>query len=149
MHARHGRSSQMIMAGSNIVGSLISLVNFTAAGALLEILSPLSFIHGVVIAGVGVLSYTIWSGFRSSVTTDFGQVVAMIFAAVVIIPIIFFQLGSELFGKGMPNLGLEQSSFYSQTAILEQGTLFCRRSCLRNWKSNYRSTFISSRERST
>ena len=123
MHARHGRSSQMIMAGSNIVGSLISLtVNFTAAGALLEILSPLSFIHGVVIAGVGVLSYTIWSGFRSSVTTDFGQVVAMIFAAVVIIPIIFFQLGgSELFDKGMPNLSLEQSSFYSQTAILEQG----------------------------
>ncbi len=123
MHARHGRSSQMIMAGSNIVGSLISLtVNFTAAGALLEILSPLSFIHGVVIAGVGVLSYTIWSGFRSSVTTDFGQVVAMIFAAVVIIPIIFFQLGgSELFDKGMLNISAEQSSFYSQTAILEQG----------------------------
>ena len=150
MHARHGRSSQMIMAGSNIVGSLISLtVNFTAAGALLEILSPLSFIHGVVIAGVGVLSYTIWSGFRSSVTTDFGQVVAMIFAAVVIIPIIFFQLGgSELFDKGMLNISAEQSSFYSQTAILEQGaSLFCCGSCLRNRKPDHSSTFVRSERR--
>ncbi|WP_114787095.1 sodium:solute symporter family protein [Vibrio tetraodonis] len=123
MHARHGSSSQMIMAGSNIVGSLISLtVNFTAAGALLEILSPLSFVHGVIIAGLGVLSYTIWSGFRSSVTTDFGQVIAMIFAAVIIIPIIFFKLGgSTLFESGMSLLTAEQSSFYSQTAILEQG----------------------------
>jgi len=43
MHARHGNQSQMILAGSNIVGSVISLmVNFSAAGALVEILSPLS-----------------------------------------------------------------------------------------------------------
>ena len=82
MHARHGRSSQMILAGSNIVGSMISLmVNFTAAGALVAVLSPLSFIHGVLIAGFGILGYTIWSGFRSSVLTDFGQLIAMIFAA--------------------------------------------------------------------
>ena len=123
MHARHGRSSQMILAGSNIVGSLISLmVNFTAAGALVAVLSPLSFTHGVLIAGVGVLTYTIWSGFRSSVLTDFGQLFAMIFAAVVIIPIIFFQLGGpEIFAQGMPNITPEQASFYSKTAILEQG----------------------------
>src|SRR5690554_6514338 len=90
MHARHGTSSQMILAGSNVVGSVISLmVNFTAAGALVSILSPLSFVQGVVIAGVGVLSYTLWSGFRASVFTDFGQLVAMILAAVIIIPMIF------------------------------------------------------------
>lgn len=123
MHARHGRSSQMILAGSNIVGSMISLmVNFTAAGALVSVLSPLSFIQGVLIAGFGILSYTIWSGFRSSVLTDFGQLFAMIFAAVVIIPIIFFQLGGpELFAQGMPSISAEQASFYSKTAILEQG----------------------------
>ncbi|MBO6279859.1 MAG: sodium:solute symporter family protein, partial [Pseudomonas sp.] len=123
MHARHGRSSQMILAGSNIVGSLISLmVNFTAAGALVAVLSPLSFTHGVLIAGVGILTYTIWSGFRSSVLTDFGQLFAMIFAAVVIIPIIFFQLGGpEIFAQGMPRITPEQASFYSKTAILEQG----------------------------
>ena len=126
MHARHGRSSQMILAGSNILGSCISLtVNFTAAGALVEILSPLSFVHGVLFAGFGVLSYTLWSGFRSSVLTDFGQLVAMILAAVVIIPMIFFQLGGPaLFEAGMPRLTLEQASFYSPTAILEQGAPF-------------------------
>jgi len=126
MHARHGRSSQMILAGSNIVGSIISLmVNFTAAGALVAVLSPLSFIHGVLIAGFGVLSYTLWSGFRSSVMTDFGQLMAMILAAVIIIPMIFFTLGGpQLFTEGMPRLNLEQASLFSKTAFLEQGAPF-------------------------
>lgn len=126
MHARHGSSSQMILAGSNILGSCISLtVNFTAAGALVEILSPLSFVHGVLFAGFGVLSYTLWSGFRSSVLTDFAQLMAMILAAVIIIPMIFFQLGGpELFEAGLPRLTPEQASFYSPTAILEQGAPF-------------------------
>src|SRR5690554_3852862 len=126
MHARHGSSSQMMLAGSNIIGSVISLmVNFTAAGALVDILSPLSFAQGVMIAGVGVLSYTFWSGFRSSVFTDFGQLVAMVLAAVIIIPLIFFKLGGpELFEVGMVSLTAEQSSFYSPSAILEQGAPF-------------------------
>ena len=126
MHARHGASSQMILAGSNVVGSVISLmVNFTAAGALVSILSPLSFVQGVMIAGFGVLTYTFWSGFRASVFTDFAQLVAMILAAVIIIPLIFFKLGGPtLFETGMPNLTLEQQDFFSTTAILEQGAPF-------------------------
>ncbi|WP_074383354.1 sodium:solute symporter family transporter [Acinetobacter pseudolwoffii] len=126
MHARHGNQSQMILAGSNIIGSVISLmVNFTAAGALVEILSPLSFIHGVLITGIGVLSYTLWSGFRSSVFTDFGQLVAMIVAAVIIIPTLFFTLGGpSLFQTGMHNLQPEQLDFFSKTAFLEQGAPF-------------------------
>lgn len=126
MHARHGSASQMILAVSNIVGSVISLmVNFTAAGALVAILSPLSFVQGVMIAGVGVLTYTFWSGFRSSVFTDFGQLIAMVVAAVIIIPIIFFKLGGpSLLETGMVNLTAEQASFYSPTAILEQGAPF-------------------------
>ncbi len=126
MHARHGSSSQMILAGSNVVGSLISLmVNFTAAGALVDILSPLSFQQGVMIAGIGVLSYTFWSGFRSSVFTDFGQLIAMVVAAVIVIPMIFFELGgSMLFEVGLPNLTAQQASFFSTDAILEQGAPF-------------------------
>ncbi|MGN9712752.1 sodium:solute symporter family transporter [Acinetobacter variabilis] len=126
MHARHGNQSQMILAGSNIVGSVISLmVNFTAAGALVEILSPLSFIHGVLITGIGVLSYTLWSGFRSSVFTDFGQLVAMIVAAVIIIPTLFFTLGGpSLFQSGIHYLQPEQLDFFSKTAFLEQGAPF-------------------------
>lgn len=126
MHARHGKSSQLILAGSNIVGSIISLmVNFTAAGALVAVLSPLSFVHGVLIAGFGVLSYTLWSGFRASVLTDFAQLMAMIVAAIIIIPMIFFNLGgSEVFEVGMANLTVEQGSFFSRTAILEQGAPF-------------------------
>ncbi|MFN3893599.1 MAG: sodium:solute symporter family transporter [Acinetobacter sp.] len=126
MHARHGNRSQIILAGSNIVGSVISLmVNFTAAGALVEILSPLSFIHGVLITGIGVLSYTLWSGFRSSVFTDFGQLVAMIVAAVIIIPTLFFTLGGpSLFQSGIHHLQPEQLDFFSKTAFLEQGAPF-------------------------
>lgn len=123
IHARHGASSQMIMAVSNIVGSCISLmVNFTAAGALVSVLSPLSFIQGVLIAGLGVLSYTLWSGFRASVMTDFAQLVAMILAAVIIIPLIFFNAGGpDMLQANMWRLSSEQADFFSTTAILEQG----------------------------
>lgn len=123
VHARHGSSSQLIMAVSNLIGSCISLmVNFTAAGALVSVLTPLSFIQGVLIAGVGVLSYTLWSGFRASVLTDFAQLVAMILAAVVIIPIIFINAGgTETLMANMDRLTAEQQNFFSTTAILEQG----------------------------
>ncbi len=121
--ARHGTSSQMIMAVSNLVGSCISLmVNFTAAGALVSVLSPLSFIQGVLIAGVGVLSYTLWSGFRASVMTDFAQLIAMIGAAVIIIPLIFINAGgTEMLAANMWRLDEQQADFFSTKAILEQG----------------------------
>ncbi|HLS42442.1 MAG TPA: sodium:solute symporter family protein [Paenalcaligenes sp.] len=123
IHARHGSSSQLIMAVSNLVGSCISLmVNFTAAGALVSILSPLTFIQGVLIAGLGVLSYTLWSGFRASVLTDFAQLVAMILSAVVIIPLIFFNAGGpDLIADNMWRLSDEQANFFSTEAILHQG----------------------------
>src|SRR5690625_4131336 len=66
IHARHGSSSQLILAGSNVLGSTISLmVNFTAAGALVAVLSPMPFQVGVILAGVGVLRYMLCSRFRA------------------------------------------------------------------------------------
>lgn len=123
MHARHGRCSQMILAGSNVLGSVISLmVNFTAAGALVSMLSPLSFMQGVVIVAVGVLSYTLWSGFRASVLTDFAQLTAMILAVVIIVPFLFFTLGGpDIFVQGWHRLDVEQANFFSKKAWLEQG----------------------------
>ncbi|MBY6208986.1 MULTISPECIES: sodium:solute symporter family protein [Halomonas] len=126
IHARHGSSSQLILALSNLLGSIISLmVNFTAAGALVSVLSPLSFQAGVIIAGVGVLLYTLWSGFRASVLTDFAQLVALMAIAVVIIPAVFFSMGgpTELVA-GLDNLTPEQADFFSMDAILNQGAPF-------------------------
>ena len=69
LHARHGTSSQMILAGSNLVGSCISLMvelhRRRRAGRRCS--RRWTSCHGVLIAGVGVLSYTLWSGFRASV----------------------------------------------------------------------------------
>lgn len=126
IHARHGSSSQLILALSNVLGSTISLmVNFTAAGALVAVLSPLSFQAGVIIAGVGVLSYTFWSGFRAAVFTDFVQLIALMAVAVVIIPAVFFSMGGpETFVTGLSKLSVEQQSFFSKTAFLEQGAPF-------------------------
>jgi len=123
IHARHGSSSQLILAISNVLGSTISLmVNFTAAGALVAVLSPLSFQTGVIIAGVGVLSYTLWSGFRAAVFTDFAQLVALMAVAVVIVPAVLFAMGGpETFVAGLGNLTSEQQNFFSREAILEQG----------------------------
>jgi len=126
IHARHGASSQLILAFSNVLGSVISLmVNFTAAGALVSVLSPLSFQTGVVIAGIGVLLYTLWSGFRASVLTDFAQLVALMAIAVVIIPAVFFAMGGpDELVSGLKNLTAEQSNFFSMEAVLQQGAPF-------------------------
>jgi Na+/proline symporter len=126
MHARHGSSSQLILAVSNLLGSGISLmVNFTAAGALVSVLSPLSFVHGVLIAGAGVLAYTLWSGFRASVYTDFAQVSAMMLVAAAVIPIILFQAGGPAaLAARLPELTAEQLDPLSGTAFLEQGAPF-------------------------
>lgn len=126
MHARHGSASQLILAVSNLLGSVISLmVNFTAAGALVAVLSPLSFQTGVLIAGVGVLSYTLYSGFRASILTDFAQVVAMMLVAVILIPWILFNLGGvSVLSEGLAKVTEHQADFFSTKAILEQGAPF-------------------------
>nr|WP_298739670.1 sodium:solute symporter family protein [uncultured Psychrobacter sp.] len=126
IHARHGSSSQLILAISNLMGSLISLmVNFTAAGALVSVLSPLSFQTGVLIAGIGVLSYTLTSGFRASVFTDFAQLVALMAIGVVIIPAVLFSMGGpSVMVEGLSNLTLEQQDFFSSEAFLQQGAPF-------------------------
>ncbi|OFS27464.1 sodium:proline symporter [Dietzia sp. HMSC21D01] len=123
MFARHGRSSQLMLAGSNILGSVISLTsNFIAGGALISMLSPFSFIQGVIVIAAGVLLYTLWSGFRASVLTDFAQVLAMLGAVVIIVPAMFFFLGgTELFETGAQNLTQQQQSFFSSEAFLNQG----------------------------
>ena len=123
IHARHGASSQLILAFSNLLGSIISLmVNLTAAGALVSVLSPLSFQAGIVIAGIGVLSYTFYSGFRASVFTDFGQLVAMMAIAVVIIPAVLFAMGGpSVMVENLSNLTGEQASLFSKEAFLHQG----------------------------
>ena len=123
IHARHGSSSQLILAISNLMGSLISLmVNFIAAGALVSVLSPLSFQTGVIIARVGVLSYTLTSGFRASVFTDFAQLVALMAIGVVIIPAVLFSMGSpSVMVNGLSNLTLQQQDSFSSDAFFQQG----------------------------
>ena len=123
MFARHGRSSQLLLAGSNILGSVISLTaNLIAGGALIDMLSPFSFTHGVVAIAGGILLYTLWSGFRASVLTDFVQVVFMLGAVVIIIPVVFFASGGpDLFSTGAENLTDEQADFFSSDAFFNQG----------------------------
>lgn len=123
LHVRHGRSSQLILAGSNVVGSIISLTsNFIAGGALIAMLSPLSFSTGILIIASGVLLYTLWSGLRASILTDFIQVCGMLGAVIVIVPAVFFSAGGpEIFETGAHNLSTEQKSFFSSDAFLNQG----------------------------
>lgn len=123
MYARHGRSSQLMLAGSNILGSVISLTsNFIAGGALIALLSPFSFGQGIVAVAAGTLLYTLWSGFRASVLTDFAQVVAMLGAVAIILPVVFFAAGGPgLFEAGASNLTPQQSNFFSSEAFMNQG----------------------------
>ncbi|MFC7789029.1 sodium:solute symporter family protein [Microbacterium sp. MAHUQ-60] len=123
MFARHGRSSQLMLAGSNVLGSIISLTsNLIAGGALVSLLSPFTFTQGIITIGAGVLLYTLWSGFRASVLTDFAQVVAMLGAVIVIIPVVFFAAGGPgLFETGAANVTPQQADFFSSDAFFNQG----------------------------
>ncbi|HLS24591.1 MAG TPA: sodium:solute symporter family protein [Beutenbergiaceae bacterium] len=123
MFARHGRSSQLMLAGSNVVGSVISLMsNFIAGGALVALLSPFTFLQGVFAVAGGVLLYTLWSGFRASVLTDFMQVMAMLGAVAIIVPAIFFAADfPTAFTAGAGNLTDQQANFFSSEAFLHQG----------------------------
>lgn len=123
MFARHGRSSQLMLAGSNVLGSVISLTsNLIAGGALIDMLSPFTFAQGVLAIGAGVLLYTLWAGFRASVLTDFIQVLFMLGAVIVIIPVVFFAAGGpDLFVTGASNLTPQQSNFFSSDAFFNQG----------------------------
>lgn len=126
MYARHGRSSQLMLAGSNIVGSVISLMsNYIAGGVLIAMLSPFSFTQGVIFCAGGILLYAVWSGFRASVLTDFVQVMAMLGAVAIIVPLIFFAAGfPEVFSSGAGNLTAQQGNFFSSDAFLNQGAPF-------------------------
>ena len=123
MYARHGKSSQLMLAGSNIVGSMVSITsNFIAGGALIALLSPFNFTQGILFMGGGILMYSLWSGFRASVLTDAVQVFAMLGAVVIIIPVVFFAAGGpDMFVTGAGNLTPQQSNFFSSEAFLNQG----------------------------
>ena len=123
LHARHGRASQLILAGSNVLGSVLSLTsNFIAGGALIAMLSPLSFSTGIAIFATGILLYTLWSGLRASILTDFIQVCAMLGAVVIIVPAVFFLAGGPaIFETGAANLTAQQKSFFSSDAFFNQG----------------------------
>lgn len=123
MYVRHGRSSQLMLAGSNIVGSLISLMsNFIAGGVLISLLSPFNFIQGVLAVAGGTLLYSIWSGFRAALLTDLVQVLAMLGAVAVIVPFIFYASGfPAAFETGAHNLTPQQGDFFSSEAFMEQG----------------------------
>src|SRR5690606_5696119 len=123
LYVRHGRSSQLMLAGSNIVGSLISLMsNFSADGVRISQLTAFNFTQGVFAVAAGALLYPLWSGFRASVLTDFVQVVAMLGAVAVIVPFIFFAADfPAAFETGASNLTAEQGNFFSSEAFMQQG----------------------------
>lgn len=108
-----------------MLGSVISLTsNFIAGGALISLLSPLSFGAGILIVAAGVLLYTLWSGFRASVLTDFAQVMAMLGATVIITPAVFFAAGGpDMFQAGVEagHVTAQQQSFFSSEAFMNQG----------------------------
>src|SRR5690606_3166761 len=118
----HGRSSQLILAGSNILGSVLSLTsNFIAGGALIAMLSPLSFSTGIAIIATGLLLYTLWWGLRASILTDFVQVCAMLGAVVVIVPAVFFMAGGPaVLEAGAIILSGQQQFFIASDAFFNQ-----------------------------
>ena len=124
MYARHGRSSQLMLAGSNIVGSLIRFdVELPRWWSADRVAFAVQLHPGCVHRCAGRFAvHELWSGFRASVLTDFVQLIGMLGAVAVLVPFIFFAAGfPAAFESGAGNLTAEQGNFFSSVAFFEQG----------------------------
>src|SRR5699024_10668852 len=105
--------------------STISLTSIFIDGrGMFYNLTPRNFGLGIVVVAACELLYTMWYGFRASVFTDFGQLMAMHGAAAIIIPVVFFAAGGpSIFESGVAagHVSPEQQSFFSSEAFMNQG----------------------------
>lgn len=122
VRVRHGRLSQGVMALENYINSQYSLVvNFTAAAAVVSLLSPVSYELAVVVVAVGVVAYASMSGIRASIITDLVQMGAIVLLAVVLVPVALAGAGGPAPVTGaLEGLG-EQGRWWSLEAFLGQG----------------------------
>lgn len=123
VRARHGRLSQGVMGLEGYLNSQYSLVvNFTAAGALLSLFSPLAYEAAVVVVALTVLIYSASSGIRASVVTDLVQMAAIVLLAAAVVPLVLTGAGGPgAIAAGLAAFDAEASSFWSLDAFLGQG----------------------------
>lgn len=123
IRVRHGRLSQGVIGVENYLNSQYSMIlNFTAGGALLSLVSPLSYEASLVLLAAIVLGYSLFSGIRASILTDVVQIAAILVVTAVVVPVVVWRAGGpgEL-GTALAALGDERASFFSLQAFLGQG----------------------------
>jgi len=91
-------------------------VQLFAGGSLVSLLTGIPLIPVMIILSLITLSYTLFSGFSASVTTDFIQLAFIFIAGIILIPLVLIKVG----GFSVMNfLGIENIS-----SILDPGVAF-------------------------
>ena len=91
---------------------------------LVSTFSPLSFETGLLLVGAIVTSYTLISGLKASILTDYIQFAMISLLGIVIAPVVFHRSGgAPALAAALPSLG-EKGSVFSRSALLMLGVPF-------------------------
>jgi len=123
--ARHGTSAHGIMIIFNLASAfLVLFFNLSVAGYLISIFSALSYESAVFIVAAIFLSYSMVSGLKASILTDYIQLAMISLIALIVAPYIFVEAGgASAIAAALPDLG-EKGNFLSTDAFWKLGLPF-------------------------
>lgn len=81
-----------------ILAILSMAVQFVAGGKILALITGISFLKMTVLLGIIALTYSLFSGIKASIFTDYLQMILMLAISIGIVPILVFKTG------GIPNI---------------------------------------------
>jgi len=117
--ARFGRAVHVLLTAKFLLFMPVSLYfNLTVAGYLITAFSPLPYEVGLLLVGLTFTSYSLVSGLKASILTDYVQLVMISLLGVVIAPVVFHNAGGATgLAAALPRLG-EKGSLFSPTALV-------------------------------
>jgi Na+/proline symporter len=120
--ARYNSTAHGIMIAFNLASSfLVLFFNLSVAGYLISTFSQISYEISIFIVAIIFLSYSLVSGLKASILTDYLQLVMISLIALVVTPYVFIKAGgAPAIVSALPDIG-DKGNFLSQDAFLELG----------------------------
>ncbi len=118
--ARLGRSVHVLTTANHmLMAPFLLFYNLAAVGLLIAALSPLSYRAAVLLFAAVFTCYAMVSGLRSSIRTDYLQLIVLSLLGVVLAPLVFHRSGGAApIAAALPALG-EKGTLFSKTALVQ------------------------------
>jgi len=120
--ARHGPLAHGIMIAFNLSSAFLALFfNLSVAGYLISTFSAVSYEVAIFLVAAIFLSYSLVSGLKASILTDYLQMLMISLIALIVAPYVFLKAGgAPAIMAALPHLG-EKGMFLSSNAFWQLG----------------------------